>query len=142
MYPVAVYASSNIGQHNQLSCIRLKHYVLFSQWLRTQDLCHCFFCFVFFVSVPKSGVKYWHTQLPCTQGSKLNVPMVVHPRSISLLEYPVYTGSISLLPYLTVVYTGSDIGLVYPVVVHTDLYRCYCQQLQIFTAYPISHYPR
>ena len=45
----------------------------------------------------------------------------MHPRSISLLAYPlaVYTRSISLLTYPAVVYTGSVIGLVYPAVVHT-----------------------
>ena len=48
-------------------------------------------------------------------------PMVVHPRSISLLLYPVavYQRSMSLLAYPAVVYTDSDIILVYPAVVHT-----------------------
>ena len=34
----------------------------------------------YFVSVTKSCLRYWHTQLPCTQGSKLCVPNGFAPK--------------------------------------------------------------
>ena len=90
---------------------------------------------------------YWHTQLPCIQGSNLYVPNGCAPKiNISLLAYlvAVYTRSISLLAYPAVVYTGSGIGLVYPAVVHTRSISLlvYPATPIFFTVYPISHYPR
>ena len=38
------------------------------------------FMSLFFVNVPPNCVRYWHTQLPCTQGSKLYVPNGCAPK--------------------------------------------------------------
>ena len=72
------------------------------------------FMSVLFVSVPKSCVRYWHTQLPCTQGSKLYVPNGCAPK-INIIA-----GIRSHKIYITTsVPSSCCIGLVYPVVVHT-----------------------
>ena len=42
---------------------------------------------LFFLSVPKSAVRYWHTQLHCTQGSKLYVPNFCAPK-INIIAVP------------------------------------------------------
>ena len=63
-------------------------------------------------------IHFWHTQLPCTQGSEPYVLKCCAPycRSIALLAYSavVYARSISLQAYPTVVYTSSYISLTTP----------------------------
>ena len=58
-------------------------------------------------SIPIGCIHYWHTQLHVSKAVKSKFLMVVHPRSMSLLAYPV------------AVYTSSFISFVYPAVVFT-----------------------
>ena len=70
-----------------------------------------------FVSVTKSCLRYWHTQLPCTQGSKLCVPNGFAPKISIIAGIP--SGCVHKIHITASVPSSCDIGLVYPVVVHT-----------------------
>ena len=71
-----------------------------------------------FVSVTKSCLRYWHTQLPCTQGSKLCVPNGFAPK-ISIIA-------------------GIPSGCAHKIYIAASVPN----NSNIFTACPISHYPR
>ena len=73
-----------------------------------------------FVSVTKSCLRYWHTQLPCTQGSKLCVPNGFAPKISIIASTP--SGCVHKIHITASVPSSCDIGLLglaYPVVVHT-----------------------
>ena len=65
-----------------------------------------------FVSVTKSCLRYWHTQLPCTQGSKLCVPNGFAPKISIIAGIP--SGCVHKIHSTASVPSSCDIGLVYP----------------------------
>ena len=71
-----------------------------------------------FASVTKSCLRYWHTQLPCTQGSKLCVPNGFAPK-ISIIA-------------------GIPSGCAHKIYIAASVPN----NSKLFTAYQISHYPR
>ena len=71
-----------------------------------------------FASVTKSCLRYWHTQLPCTQGSKLCVPNGFAPK-ISIIA-------------------GIPSGCAHKIYIAASVPN----NSKFFTAYQISHYPR
>ena len=93
-----------------------------------------------FVSVTKSCLRYWHTQLPCTQGSKLCVPNGFAPKISIIAGIP--SGCVHKIHITASVPSSCDIGLVYPVVVHTRSISLCTQQLQIFHSLPNFSLPK
>ena len=65
-----------------------------------------------FVGVTKSCVRYWHTQ-----GSKLCVPNGFAPKISIIAGIP--SGCVHKIQITASVPSSCDIGLVYPVIVHT-----------------------